>query len=261
VPFAACAVARVVVFGRAAPLAVLAKPSDLEHGFAYALFALVVTLAPLAAAAPVALVRAGSHAASLGVAACVHLAALVVVGGDWMPHARLMAPIAPSLVYAFVLAWPHARAWSNAVRATLAMVAGIAFVAGIPTIYSGYRSGRTVGAERARLIELARVELADARRVASLDIGWLGAATDASIIDLAGVTDPTIAVLGGGHTSKHVDPVMLLDRNPDVILIYSPPRVLEARIARSDLIAERFEARGWLPLGTGGAGYVVLRRR
>jgi hypothetical protein len=267
-PFSACALARVIVFGRAAPLAVLAKPSDLTHGAAYAAYALVVTLAPLALAAPLALRRAGGRAMAIAVAGAVHVAALVAVGGDWMPHARLMAPIVPSLVYAFVVVSPYARAWSNVARGGVAMAVGAAL------LVLGPRSWRDVGADRARLVTIARSELAGARRVAALDVGWVSAATEAPIVDLAGVTDPTIAVLAGGHTSKHVDATMLLDRDVDTLLLYAPApvdldawtsarysRVVEARLARSNLLAERFDARAWLALGASGAGYVVLRRR
>ena len=266
-PFAACAVARVIAFGRAAPLAVLAKPSDLAHGFAYAVAASVVALGPIAAAAPFAYRRAPSPASAIALAGVAHLCAVVAVGGDWMPYARLVAPIVPSLLYAFVLAAPHARTWANAVRGGLALCAGVVLIA------MGGTSGRTVSADRVRLVERARPELAAAHRVAAVDIGWVGAATEASIVDLAGVTDPTIAVLPGGHTSKHVDASMLLERDPDVILLYAAttidlrawhggryPRALEAYLARSERLAERYDATAWLPLGSVGAGYVLLRR-
>jgi hypothetical protein len=115
--------------------------------------------------------------------------------------------------------------------------------------------------------------------VAALDIGWVSAATEADIIDLAGLTDPTIASLPGGHTSKRIDAAMLLDRDPDVLLLYAVvgdgqtrptdirswrssifPRVVEARLAASDLVGERFTPRDFLPLGKTGAGYFLLER-
>ncbi len=266
-PFAICAVTRVIAFGRAAPLAVLAKPSDLEHGFAYAVAASVVALAPIAAAAPFALRRAPSPARAIAAAGLAHLLAVVAVGGDWMPYGRLVAPIVPSLLYAFVLAAPHGRAWANAARGGIAIAVGVALIA------MGGTSGRSVGADRARLTDRARPDLVGTRRVAALDIGWVSAATEASIVDLAGVTDPAIAVLPGGHTSKHVDATMLIERDPDVVLLYATttvdlatwrtsryPRALEAYLARSDRIAERYDAAAWLPLGSAGAGYVLLRR-
>ena len=50
-----CAAVRLVVFGRPAPLAVLAKPSDLAHGAIYVGAATLVVLTPLLVLAPLAL--------------------------------------------------------------------------------------------------------------------------------------------------------------------------------------------------------------
>jgi hypothetical protein len=111
--------------------------------------------------------------------------------------------------------------------------------------------------------------------VAALDVGWVSAATEADIVDLAGVTDPEIAVLPGAHTAKRVDARFLLARAPDALLIYAPyglpPRGLaawrdarpayavEARLMDEDVIARRFAPAAWLPLGHLGGGYVLLR--
>ena len=97
--------------------------------------------------------------------------------------------------------------------------------------------------------------------VAALDIGWVSAATEATIVDLAGLTDPSIALLPGGHTSKRVDVPMLLDRGVDAVLVYSEMRAVEARFVRSDLFQARFEEGVHLPVGTRGAFYVLYRRR
>jgi hypothetical protein len=118
---------------------------------------------------------------------------------------------------------------------------------------------------------------AGVRRVASLDVGWVSAATEADIVDLAGLTDPEIAALPGGHTSKRVDARFLLAREPDALLIYAPfglpaggieawpetvvQRAVEARLIREEVIVQRFGAPAWLPLGARGAGYVLLRQR
>src|SRR5207248_6111343 len=92
-----------------------------------------------------------------------------------------------------------------------------------------------------------------------------------------GLTDPTIAALPGGHTSKRVDAAMLLDRNVDAVLLWvardietvGPAdwrdarfgHVTAARLAASDLFAERYAFAAALPLGDRGGGYVVLRLR
>jgi hypothetical protein len=125
---------------------------------------------------------------------------------------------------------------------------------------------RRVGADRARLIELARTPLAGARSIAALDIGWLGAATTAGIVDLAGITDPRVAMLPGGHTSKRIDDALLRARNVDTLVLLearSPEagyaREVERRVALLPSVADlRPVAR--LPLGGGTQHYVVLRR-
>jgi hypothetical protein len=111
--------------------------------------------------------------------------------------------------------------------------------------------------------------------VAALDVGWVGAATEADIVDLAGVTDPSIAALPGGHTSKRIDARLLLERDTDALLLYMPQglpeggttawregtygRVVEARLAADDVTARHFTDVAFLPLGSHGAGYILLR--
>lgn len=252
-PFAICVLARVAWFGRAAPLAVLAKPSDLEHGAVYALAAALVVGAPLLAFAPRALARGPRAGRALALAGALHLAVVVAVGGDWMPYARLVAPIAPPLLYAAVLASRHARTWSLAARSALALGVEVYIVV------VAAPAGRHVMRDRAALIEAARAPLQNARIVAALDIGWVSAATEATIVDLAGLTDPTIAVLPGGHTSKRVDPPFLLAREPDVLVVYDPPRAVEARLVGAELIEERYAVTTTLPLA--GHEYRLYTRR
>ncbi|MDB5212102.1 MAG: hypothetical protein JWO86_29 [Myxococcaceae bacterium] len=258
-PFGVCAVVRMVVFGRPAPLAVLAKPSDLAHGAIYVGAAALVVLTPLVVVAPVALVRGPARAMRVArvlvMAFFAHALAVMAAGGDWMPYARLMVPVAPSLVIAFVAIARCSRPAVNAGRLLAALVLGTLLA------MRAAPAGRGVQADRADLVLRARPLLADARVVAALDIGWVGASTDAAIVDLAGLTDPAIALLPGGHTSKRVDTAMLLDRGVDTVVVYSDLRVVEARIVRSELFASRFERVANLPVGTRGASYTVYRRR
>jgi hypothetical protein len=269
-PFTLCAVVRTLAWGRPAPLAVLAKPSDLEHGFAYAGAACTVTLVPVLVLAPIALLRQ-PRALTIVLAAIAHVASIVVVGGDWMPYARLLVPVLPSLTYAAALIVGDARPSATAARSLVAGALGVVLIA------RGGTAGRKVGADREALIAAARPALEGARRVAALDVGWVSAATEADIVDLAGLTDPEIAALPGGHTSKRVDARFLLAREPDALLLYAPlgrpaggieawpetavQRAVEARLIREEVIAARFGATAWLPLGSGGGGYVLLRQR
>ncbi len=252
-PFAACAAVRLACFGRVAPLALLAKPSDLAHGLLYAPAAATVVLTPILAFAPFALARASALAKTLAVAALAHAVVVVAVGGDWMPYARLMVPIAPSLALVFVEAGSAAPAWSNVGRAVVALALGLYGLRIAP-------GGRHVYAARNELVVRARPVLAGADVVAALDVGWVGAATEARIVDLAGLTDPAIAALPGGHTSKRVDAAMLLDRNVDAVVVYGEPRFVEERLLRSPLFAERFEKKATIAFGVKQT-YDVFRRR
>jgi hypothetical protein len=267
-PFGACAVVRTVAWGHPAPLALLAKPSDLEHGVVYAGASCVVTLVPLLVLAPLALRRA-PMALVVVLAAAAHVVAVVAVGGDWMPYARLMVPVVPSLAWAAALASEHAHPVATAARSLVVLGLGGVLVA------RGGTEGRQVGRDRAALVEAALPQLAGFHRVASLDVGWVGAATEADIVDLAGVTDPDIAALPGGHTSKRIDARLLLERDTDALLLYAPAglpdgsvgawregsygRVVEARLAADDVTARHFTAAAFIPLGARGAGYVLLR--
>lgn len=269
-PFALCVAVRLHVFGHAAPLAVSAKPSDLAHGFPYAGAALLVAVVPVFAFAPVAAARRSGRGLgrALLVAFVVHVIVIVAVGGDWMPYGRLMAPVVPGLALAGLLLPSDPRL--RAARLGLALGLGAFLFAKTAP------AGRSVYEDRRALIERARPVLDGAKTVAALDIGWVSAATEARIVDLAGLTDPEIAALSGGHTSKRVGPSLLVDRGVDVMLVYVTSgeesalsgqpgrlegmRAVEGRLLSTELFARRFAARGFLPLGTRGAGYVVYRR-
>jgi hypothetical protein len=264
-PLFACACVREVAFGRAAPLAVLAKPSDLHHGLTYAGAAALVSLAPVVLFAPLALLRSSERGRTLALAGVAHFGAVALAGGDWMPYARLAAPIVPSLLYACVLASPHMSRVFSGLRVALG------FAIAVYVIRVAAPAGRHVGAHVARLVDQARPVFAGARTIAALDVGWPTAASEASIVDFAGLTDPEIAVFPGGHTSKRIDAAFLLARDPDTIVFYAHlgaagadpiyTRVVEARLASSELIQRKYETRAFLPYGEDGAGYLVLRKR
>jgi len=267
-PFALCALVRVRVFGHPAPLSLLAKPSDLAHGLSYAGAAALVTLAPILLMSFWALARERGPGVALAVAAAAHFAVLVVVGGDWMPYARLAVPIVPSMLLAFVYVAPYARTGATAARV------GLAVVLGLYLFPRNVRALVRAGEDRAAMMMEAAPLLAGASRLAALDIGWVSAVSEGTILDLAGVTDPEIAVLPGGHTSKRVDAALLLAHDPDVVLFYSDalpkaladvtfeafPRVVEARLARSELFQAKLAPVAFVRLGRAGAGYVVFRQ-
>src|SRR5262249_51844805 len=80
-------------------------------------------------------------------------------------------------------------------------------------------SARRVGENRRALIDRARTLMVGCHRAAALDVGWVGAAADCAVLDLAGLTDPQIAALPGGHTSKKIPLGLLEARGVDVLVL------------------------------------------
>ena len=262
-PFVAVAVARTVIFGAAYPLAVLAKPSDASSGFRYALGALAFTGAAWTALGVRSLASLKPFTRVLVAAALVHALVLVAIGGDWMPVYRLFVPVLPSLVLAGAELAQFEPLWKAALRS------GVALFAAALLVVARAPAARGVGFQRAELIREARPLLASAQRIATLDVGWVGAATPAHIVDLAGVTDPTVARLSGGHTTKRLPESFLESRDIDALVLLADDagtwpnqhfaRAVEARIV-SLPGAERFRAVGSVRLlGTRQAYVVALR--
>lgn len=250
--------ARTLAFGRAAPLSVFAKPSDLAHGASYAVHALVQTGLPLLCLAPWSLRRGAPVARVIALAGAVHFAALTLAGGDWMSLYRLAVPVLPSFVLAAAELWRVAPRWASWLRLACASAMSLYLAAMVgPT-------ARGVGADRARLVEAARAPLASAKVVAALDVGWVGAVGDFTVVDLAGVTDEAVAMLPGGHTSKRIDDSLLRRRNVDalVLLAYPPyddlAREVERRAALTPT-AQAFQIVARLPIAGGKQHYVVFR--
>lgn len=247
-------------FGRAAPLAMFAKPSDLSHGLAYALHAFVQTGLPVLCVAPFALRRGAGVARAVALAGLVHFAALVLSGGDWMSLYRLAVPVLPSFALGAAELWRVAAGWASWTRLGLALAMSLHLAVSVGP------AARRVGPDRERLMELSRPALAGARSVATLDVGWVGAISDATLLDLAGVTDEAIAMLPGGHTSKRVDDATLRSRSVDaLVLLEAPPpaagyaREVERRVASLPSAAE-FRVVARVPLGGGSQHYAILRR-
>ncbi|HEX4336258.1 MAG TPA: hypothetical protein VH062_10115 [Polyangiaceae bacterium] len=263
-PTVLVAAIRVAVFGRPVPLAFFAKPSDFAHGAFYALACLLWTGAPALVVAPWALRRLDAHGRAVLVAAAIHTVALVFAGGDWMAFFRLFVPVLPGLFLVGARLVAAARPWATAVR--LVVASGMSAL----LLFTKGSDARGVLADRRALITGARPYLVGARSVAALDVGWVGVATDADIVDLAGITDPSIAFLHGGHTSKripdgllrhrHVDHLVLLAAGPvsDGDLAGAPwARAVEARVAR-EAAELGFVVRATLELPKTGRRYVVL---
>jgi hypothetical protein len=257
------AIVRWFLFGSFIPLAAVAKVAEPRTALFYAtVTALWSGLGWLILLRDGAFRRPGLW----GIPWCAHLVALFFAGGDWMPALRLSAPLFPLMVWAV----------GRELRPTLGFWLGVIPAAGF-TLALGSSQGadfRAVTARRLALISAGAPLLKDARVVAATDIGWVGRATSAHIVDLAGVTDPTIAALPGGHTSKMIAPGLFSDRDVDTWVIraldrsFRPGDPLELIVA-AYLVDARLLSRNadlgfvgvaTLPLeGTKGQ-YVIARR-
>jgi hypothetical protein len=265
-PFVLAAAIRVAAFGRPAPLSAAAKPADVGLGVEYAVVCLLVVGA-VGLVAPRVLRRADRFTRWLVAAFCVHAAAVAFAGGDWMPVSRLFVPALPVLALGVGALGREARpAWTLA-RLVLAL-AGEAFV----WTRVGEKLVR-VQADRDALVAQMREPLAGARVIAGLDVGWLGAAApEATIVDLAGVTDPEVARLPGGHMKKKIPDGFLAERDVDTIVLqlFREHPVAEPwsesvfahgiaiYVATEPGLAERFAPTF---VSTGRLRYVVVRRR
>ena len=256
VPTLLVAALRLHYFGRSLPLSFYAKPSDFAHGLRYALGAFAFTGLPwLVLPTPREFMRLPREARPLFAAVLAHGCALVLCGGDWMAFFRLAVPALPACALSAAHLAEHARLAFAIPRWLLALAGTLLLAIGLGP------SARSVGAERTRLISEARPVFAQDARIATLDVGWVGAASDGDVIDLAGVTDPDVALFPGGHTSKRIPGPWLFARNPNAVVLLlargttlSTPfedsvfaRAVEQRVAR--LIAPEFRVRTQLALG------------
>ncbi len=209
--FAVLPFARLVKFGTSLPLSFEAKLPDPAHGVRYVLGALALSgLGALVLAAP------GGRRKDALFATGIHLAAVGFAGGDWMPLHRLVVPIQFWLV-GVVFAAEGTMNSSERTRAAIAT--GLGLVAAVLLTWAYASDARAVIERRAGWIGKARAPLHGARAVATVDIGWVSAAFPGEVVDLAGVTDPRVGRLPGGHTSKHLSPGFFVARNVDAWIL------------------------------------------
>lgn len=265
-PFLVVATIRFSVFGQALPLSAVAKPADPVLGVRYALGALLLSGPAWLLVARRTYRRASARTHAIVVALAAHLLALVQAGGDWMPFFRLFVPVLPSLV----IAGAEIAALSPS---KVFVVLRALLTAGVSLALGGTLgpAARAVGDNRQLLIESAKPWLRGAQRIVALDVGWVGAASSADIVDLAGVTDPAIAVLPGSHTAKRLPEGLLEVRAVDALVVFvEAPAVetwpdlvfvhpVEARLSTLLSFSE-FRPVAALPLRGTTRGYIVARR-
>lgn len=255
------AVIRTLYFGTPQPLAVLAKPSDLSHGFWYALEALLWS-GPLWLLLGPGLPWMGSTAhppdthvglqksmrwarhlpglprlerdeAVLALAILVHFAAVAFAGGDWMPAYRLLAPVMPAMLrVACHVPNPRSKVYTI-LGCSLALATSLHIATKLAP------SARRIVSQRNEMIRVAAKTLKSASVVAAPDVGWVGAAFPGRIVDLAGATDPRIAHLSGGHTSKRITSRVFIANHVDRVLVLLAPKAapknpwVESQFART----------------------------
>jgi hypothetical protein len=194
----------------------------------------------------------------------VHCMSLFGCGGDWMAFFRLFVPVLPGLFLVGARLVAAAPRWASVVRVLAASA-----VSGLLLFTKG-SNARGVLAERLALVARAAPLLERAHCVVALDVGWVGASTSADIVDLAGVTDESIAMLHGGHTSKRIPETLLRARGVDAAVLLASghvsglpldrvawARAVETRAAR-EAEAMGFTLRGALELPSTGQRYVIL---
>lgn len=263
-PFISVAFTRLVVFRQAFPLSLLAKPPDASLGLRYALGALAFS-GPMWLLVSSLHKQASERTRASVVALFVHTLAVIYAGGDWMPFYRLFVPVLPSVI----LAGAELAELSRTRLAPVLRVGAMLVVSGMLAFALG-PSARNVGAQRRAVIDAASPVLAGAHTVAALDVGWVGVATDAKIVDLAGVTDPSIARLPGSHTAKRLPEGLLEVRAIDTLVLFTEGRgewpeldfvhPVEERVSRLLSFSE-FRPVARIPLPFTTRSYVILKRK
>lgn len=265
-PFVMVALLRVVVFGQAAPLSAIAKPTELSQGISYALNALVWTGFPLLLVAR-GVRRLPLDLTVVGLAALSHFLFVALVGGDWMTLYRLMVPVLPSLI----LVGSEVCRVSRWLQAGLRV--GVATGLSVVLLVRLGPSARGVVEQRQRLSEQAEPFLSVGGTVGALDVGWVGASTSSEVFDFAGVTDPEIARLCCGHHAKKIEQRVIETRGVStLVLLLAPGQPLvspwwQSQFARfsENYVARQLRDEPWFrvaefKLGSTDQRYVVLRR-
>lgn len=199
---------------------------------------------------------------------------ICVVGGDWMPMFRFMAPFEPMC---FLLVDLGAR-WIVAQRQRIATAALLLFGAAMVV----HRVDAIIDAQKSILAKEDRFwrmaaggtarwlnENAVPGEIAIGDIGYVGWATDFPVLDLLGLVDPVISQLPGAYTRK-LGPGFtqrFFDKQPRYALIISSsmdcqkPSVPGSQVLYNDRrFKNEYEVSGKVPLD-GGYAWCIFERK
>ncbi len=252
---------RLYLFGDPLPLSFYAKPADVPFGVGYAVRGAMV----LTGIGGIGLVALSSLIGRrddrlLGVALLVHLAAIAVAGGDWMPGFRLHAPVLP--IYAWVAGALFTRPPPRIVAPKVLGVALLVMALVVPGLDAWVQVPRASDAGLVRRTDGGRVAetlRAHGDSVALVDIGYLGYLSGLRVVDLGGVTDEVIAHASGGHADKEIDLGYLDSRAPELVVLNSRDEPVIDDDGRVHLrgalpVEHRLARSGWLT-----RGYTLLR--
>jgi hypothetical protein len=252
VGIASLCVFRLSLFDALLPLSSAAKPAELGHGLDY-LRAFVMRTDTLCFAGLITVAAKNgrnSDRVALAIAAA-HVVACTLAGGDWMPGRRLLVPALP--VLAALAGVGFARLYALRSRwFALLLCVGLAFSA--LELWRELPAARAAGLDAKRnLARVTDVLRAHGGPIVALDVGAIGYALDVPIIDLGGLTSPTIAHRPGGHLDKRIDEAWLERRAPTWLVLHSAlaPRVSAA--------GELLAMRGY-PVEQHVAGLAYVRR-
>lgn len=240
---------RGALFGHVLPLSFWAKGGTIADGLRYVVSGVVV-ITGLGGVALLAFARSERRARVWIVAVTAHVVVVALLGGDWMPGYRLLAPMVP--IFAALGALGAQRIGLRRRGLAIGMVA----MAGmLPTVDFVAQIGpaRASADNREAAQPLAHA-LRD-RDVALVDVGFLRYDARGGTLDLAGLTDPFVARLPGGHVDKEIPLAYLAERSPGTLLFHAraEPEVddegrlvrlaghpVERRLAASELVRAQY---------------------
>ncbi len=225
---ASIAVFRLTMFGALLPLSLSAKPADLRAGLGYVTRGMVLALGGVGIVPAAYAARLSRSLRTPAAFVVAYLFSVLVAGGDWMPGSRLLTPIVPTVAWLVgvgvsdLARLPRIGArGAIAIAVLVCALPAVDLLIEIPLVREAGVTRETIGRELAGYLR------EHASRVALVDVGFLPYAGGFDVVDLAGVTDPSIGLLPGPHVGKDVPFAWLSSRGVDAIVLHSvtEPRV------------------------------------
>lgn len=234
---ASVAIFRLAMFGHVLPLAAWAKPTDVGQGLRYAITGSIFVTWGIGAW----LVHRSARVAGLALAGALltHLLLVALAGGDWMPGWRLLAPVLPLYALSAALGLDnvrthstatgtgvanHGRGLSTGILVLLCSMGALDIAAQLPSILGDAK-------HRPQAQVLVASWGKHAKCIATVDVGWIGYATSARIVDLGGITDEQIAHLPGRHLDKHLTAAIGHDCEQAILHSATRPRIVDGELS------------------------------